>query len=116
MPVNSYLNITPLSISVKAILTLLDSDLAEVCNQLVATWPWIADRPQGPRNAMIDMAFNLGINGLKKYTKFLAFMYAANWGMAAYECHRNGIQPSRNDWTRAQILGSVPKVPRGAVE
>jgi GH24 family phage-related lysozyme (muramidase) len=53
---------------------------------------------------LVDMAFNLGIDGLsRKFPKFMNAFLAHDWKVAALECKREGIQQERNDWARAAL-------------
>ena len=61
----------------------------------------LEDYPEPAALALVDMAFNLGVDGLsRKFPKFLNAFLAKDWEICARECHRNGIQPDRNDWAR----------------
>lgn len=67
---------------------------------------WLEDYPDSARLALIDMAFNLGVEGLKhKFPKFMTAFLAKDWSICARECFRQGIQPERNDWTRQSFEG-----------
>ena len=65
--------------------------------------------PDGVKQALLDMAYNLGPAGLlKEYPHFLAAIESGNWTAAAAGCTRRGPAPARNEWTRAIILSAVP--------
>ena len=54
--------------------------------------------PEGVREAVIDMAFNLGNAGLVgKFPKFAALIKKKDWKGAAKESHRKGIAEWRNE-------------------
>lgn len=58
--------------------------------------------PPEARQALLDMAFNLGSSGLlKKFPKLVANARARNWEGCAVECERRGIGDARNEATRA---------------
>lgn len=57
--------------------------------------------------ALLDMAYNLGIGGLKEYVHMLAACAGGDWNKAAAECHRNGISQERNDWCAAKFKAAV---------
>jgi GH24 family phage-related lysozyme (muramidase) len=60
--------------------------------------------PDAAALAIVDMAFNLGLSGLKqKFPKFVNAFVAKDWHVCALECRRNGIQAERNAWTRKQF-------------
>jgi GH24 family phage-related lysozyme (muramidase) len=53
---------------------------------------------------LVDMAFNLGVDGLmRKFPKFMNAFLAHDWKVAALECKREGIQQDRNDWARTTL-------------
>lgn len=63
--------------------------------------------PESACLALVDMAFNLGIAGLKaKFPHFMNAFVAKDWKTCALECKRNGIQAERNEWTR-QVFESL---------
>jgi GH24 family phage-related lysozyme (muramidase) len=65
--------------------------------------------PDGVKQALLDMAYNLGPAGLlKEYPHFLSAIEAGNWTQAAAGCTRRGPSPARNEWTKASILSAVP--------
>lgn len=86
--------------------------------------------PVPAQAALLDMAYNMGIGvpgcperpgkkkssppipavkatGLHGFGKMLTAVAMGEWGVAANECHRQGIQPSRNEWTKQKFLGCV---------
>jgi GH24 family phage-related lysozyme (muramidase) len=55
------------------------------------------DRLPGPaQEALFDMVFNLGPEGLRKFKNLLAAVAARDWERAALESHRRGIPDARN--------------------
>src|SRR5205807_1406002 len=80
-------------------LTAADIDLFTA--QLKAVLPNWETYPEPAQAALFDMAYNLGIGGLKKFPHMLAAVDAADWDTAAKECHRNGIGDARNAETAA---------------
>jgi hypothetical protein len=64
--------------------------------------------PDGVKMALLDMAYNLGPDGLLKgYPRMLRAVETGNWAQAAAECGRNGISAARNAWTSKQFLSAV---------
>lgn len=56
--------------------------------------------PDAAKIALIDMAYNLGPVGLlTKYPHLIAAVKVHNWPLCAAQCHRNGPNQERNDWT-----------------
>jgi GH24 family phage-related lysozyme (muramidase) len=66
--------------------------------QAFARWPSF---PEPAQEALFDMAFNLGIGGLRKFVKLLAAVEAGDWETAALESYRHGISEARNQETAA---------------
>jgi GH24 family phage-related lysozyme (muramidase) len=64
--------------------------------------------PDGVKMALLDMAYNLGPEGLLKgYPRMLQAVETGNWALAAAECERHGIGAARNAWTSKQFLSAV---------
>jgi GH24 family phage-related lysozyme (muramidase) len=62
--------------------------------------------PEGWKMALLDLSYNLGLDGLLKgYPRMLAAVQAGNGPLAAAECHRNGISAARNAWCAARFSG-----------
>ena len=76
--------------------------LAQSIGQIEVEGIDLENAPDSAALAIVDMAFNLGTHGLiKKFPKFLNAFKNHDWHICALECKREGIQTSRNDWTRA---------------
>jgi GH24 family phage-related lysozyme (muramidase) len=53
---------------------------------------------------LVDMAFNLGVEGLeRKFPKFLNAFRMKDWKIAALESKREGVQNERNAWARQSL-------------
>jgi GH24 family phage-related lysozyme (muramidase) len=64
--------------------------------------------PGGVKMALLDMAYNLGPEGLLKgYPKMIHAVETGAWAEAAAQCARGGINAARNEWTRQQMLSAV---------
>jgi GH24 family phage-related lysozyme (muramidase) len=64
--------------------------------------------PDGVKMALLDMAYNLGPEGLLKgYPRMIHAVETGAWAEAAAECARGGINAARNAWTRQQFLSAV---------
>lgn len=62
------------------------------------------DFPELAALVLIDMAFNLGVDGLKrKFPHFMNAFLAKDWKVAALECKREDIQKERNEWSRQSL-------------
>ncbi len=63
--------------------------------------------PLPVKKALLDMVYNLGLDGLLKFKKMKASVEAGDWTTAAAQCHRNGPSDERNDWTRELFLAAA---------
>jgi GH24 family phage-related lysozyme (muramidase) len=76
--------------------------------ELAKIWPGFDAFPRAAQLAIRDMAFNVGVGGLRRHwPKFRAAIERQDWAKAAEQCNRRGIQESRNDATRAAFLSCV---------
>ena len=92
--------------------SLLTKDLANAESQLAALWPVYRTLPEGPKCAVLDMAFNLGATKLlREFPKFVGALSAdpPDYKTAAAECVRIGVQPERNEWTKACLLSAAER-------
>jgi GH24 family phage-related lysozyme (muramidase) len=84
----------------------------EFIPELRKLFPEFDAYPARVRAALIDMSYNLGTQRLRtQFKRFHAAITARNWGAAAVECHRNGVQDSRNDWTRRAFEAAAAGAP-----
>jgi GH24 family phage-related lysozyme (muramidase) len=93
-----YKQVTKLHLAQTAIDELLTADLERVIGGVKGDFPDYDAYPEGVREAIIDMAFNLGNAGLVgKFPKFVALIRKKDWKAAAKESHRQGIAEWRNE-------------------
>ena len=97
----SYQGLTTCRMNDDAIDALVAADVARFTGQLQAGFPNWNTYPGPAQEALFDMAYNLGIGGLKKFHNMLAAVDAGQWETAAQECHRTGISEDRNQETAA---------------
>jgi GH24 family phage-related lysozyme (muramidase) len=83
---------------------LVAADVKAFEAQLVKALPAWDTYPQPAQEALFDMAFNLGVAGLLKFPTMLKAVNEGDWATAAAQCHRRGIQDSRNQATAALFL------------
>lgn len=57
--------------------------------------------------ALLDMAYNLGVAGLTKFHLLRMALDERAYQVAADECHRQRVQPSRNADTRMLMLSAL---------
>ena len=58
---------------------LLDNDIEQISSSLDNNFSWFCDLDEHRQNALINMAFNLGMNGIKKFKKMLSAIEEKNW-------------------------------------
>jgi lysozyme len=81
-------NIDPdggLGLSDDEIDVLLENDIDRSIKELGAAFNWFSDLNEARRDAMIDLAFNMGLTRLNGFKKALAAMAEANYDTAAAE-------------------------------
>lgn len=97
----SYAPLTQCRMADADIDTLIAGDVVNFEKLLAAKLPNWDTYPEPAKEALFDMAFNLGIHGLEKFPHMLAAIDAGLWSVAAAQCHREGIGESRNKATAA---------------
>ena len=64
---------------------LLENDITRIIKELSTTYAWFSDLDDVRKDAMIDIAFNLGASRLRGFKRALAAMEAADYKTAAIE-------------------------------
>lgn len=103
MLASAYAGLTQCRMSGDCIEALVEADVQSFEAQLAATLPNWNSYPEPVQEALFDMAFNLGLGGLKKFPRMLAAIDAGDWTTAAAQSHRQGIGDSRNQEIAALI-------------
>lgn len=70
-------------------LVLLDNDIKSFWGQLAAALPWIMQAPEAVQEVLVNMCFNLGLEGLLGFRLTLAHVRAGRYGEAAAEMLRS---------------------------
>lgn len=65
--------------------TILRMRLHSLAGELIRQLPWLSSKPDECLNVLCNMAYNIGINGLLKFTKTLKAMEHDAWLIAAME-------------------------------
>lgn len=64
--------------------------------------------PATVKLALLDMAYNLGPEGLfREYPRMMQAVAAGAWSRAAAECLRHGPGEARNAWTKSMFLAAA---------
>ena len=103
-----YRPFTSLEMPDDVIDALLESDIASKEQDLLARLPAFRTYPDEVCTALLDMGFNLGVNGLiTRFPKLIASVKARDWNTCAAQCRRNGISDARNEATRELFLSAL---------
>lgn len=76
-------NLSDVGLSTEEVRYLLTNDIERVCNDLDAKLPWWRKHPEHVQYVLINMCFNLGINGLCKFQTTLNFIKSGQYEEAA---------------------------------
>ena len=69
-----------------AIEIIFENDWKKVCDDIARRIPWALYLDPVRHGVLINMCFNLGIDGLLKFKMMLAAMRSQQWDIAAREC------------------------------
>lgn len=83
----------------------IDNEFLPGLKTIFDTWDNI---PTPAKRALLDMAYNLGVGGLKKFKTMIEHVKKDQWDKAAAECRRSGIPDDRNQWTAARLREAAP--------
>ncbi|MEH6650069.1 MAG: glycoside hydrolase family protein [Motiliproteus sp.] len=98
----AYKAVTQLEMTHQRVDELLDQRIDEFTTGIKGQLNDFDSYPEPAQEALLDMAFNLGVAGLRR--KFPTMMGAAarkDWQTCAAECSRRGISDHRNQATQA---------------
>ena len=94
----AYKKYTKLDLPSAEIDKLLDKGIEEFKTGLKGKFPKFGSYPTSAQCALLDMAFNLGVNGLvSKFPTMKKAIDKQNWAEAAKESNRPQVAKSRND-------------------
>jgi GH24 family phage-related lysozyme (muramidase) len=108
-----YASLTQCRMADADIDALVSSDVEKFETSLAAALPNWNSYPAPAQAALFDMAFNLGLGGLKKFPRLLAAVDAGQWDVAAAQCHRQGIAEIRNQQTSDLFLQAASRQAAG---
>ena len=78
-------NLDAKPITRRAALVILDDDITDAKQGLMAKWPWMRDLSPARLGAMVNLGFNVGVAGVSGFKKMLAAMESGRWDAAATE-------------------------------
>jgi GH24 family phage-related lysozyme (muramidase) len=100
-----YKQFTKLILPKQAIDEMLEQQIKYFQNGIIKEISDYPDFPDEAQEALLDMAFNLGISGLfKKFPTMIRAAKRRDWKVCAKECNRRGIGEDRNKETVALFL------------
>jgi lysozyme len=88
-------NLQDVGISKDEALTLLDHDIKRIVNDCMHEFPWFADLSTERQYVIIDMVFNCGLAGFKKFKRTISAIEREDWATAAREIVDSEIAPRR---------------------
>jgi len=78
-------NLTDVELSEDEIQYLFHNDLKRAIRGLDNWLPWWREKPENIRNVLMDMCFNMGIEGLLGFKKFLRALHEGDYDIAVKE-------------------------------
>jgi lysozyme len=78
-------NLTDVGLRGHEIEYLLKTDIQAIGSTLSERFPWFENLDEPRQGVLLNMAFNLGVNGLDKFPAFLNACLHSNWEVAADE-------------------------------
>jgi GH24 family phage-related lysozyme (muramidase) len=107
-----YEHLSTCRLTDEAIEAICDADEEDISNQLIQRIPAYVNYPPPVQQAILDMAFNLGVGKLAseffgQACHFGPALDRGDYATAAAESTRRGIQQSRNDYTAALIRSAI---------
>ncbi|MCU0703149.1 MAG: hypothetical protein MUF18_04070 [Fimbriiglobus sp.] len=117
MVASKYRQYTKLDMPEDARSKLYDTRVAGFLSELKGKFPDYDNYPVRVRGALLDMAFNLGTNGLvTKFPSFTAAIKAKDWAKAAKESNRPDVSAGRNStirqWLEDQVAADKAAKPK----
>lgn len=104
--VHLYASLTTSRLSDDQINNLEVADIADTERKLTAVCPDSDSWPIGPRDATLDIEYNVR-GGVLTFPKMLAAIRAGDWTEAAAQSSRPQLQVARNRWTSDSILSAL---------
>lgn len=87
--------------------TLLTNDMATVFQGLDREFAWWISRPDEVRRGMANIAFNVGIGGIAKFSRMLAALQAGDYETAAQEVVNSHLSKPRAERIAAHFRSAI---------
>ena len=109
-------NLDDMGITEDEAMILLDNDIKNVVEEVLATWPWVDDLPPRASMVVIDLGFNMGVPTLSTFRNMLECLKSEDWDGAAKNLldSRYAQQVGRRAIYNAHLLetaGTEPELP-----
>jgi lysozyme len=88
-------NLEDVGITQQEAMYLLDNDIRRIINDCWHEFPWFGDLSEERQYVVIDMIFNVGLAGFKKFVKFIAAVQKEDWQEAARQIINSQIAANR---------------------
>lgn len=104
-----YEQFTKLKVTDAAARALLDNDANQFVDEVrrSSSFPGFDTYPPEAQQAIVDMAFNMGVPKLTTFTEFVKAVKSRDWKTAAAESSRKKIQSDRNTKTASLLLSAA---------
>ena len=83
---------------------LLAADVLDFQKSVFSTFPWLASIDEARAGVVVNMAFNMGLGTLKKFTPMLSAIQKGDWQNAAYYCIYRSDGVTLHPWVN-QVKG-----------
>ncbi len=77
------------------VMTLFRRRLATVLTRVSATYPWFAALSPARQRVIVNVAYNVGVDGLGRFPRMLAALEAGDYATAAAEVLDSHLAPAR---------------------
>lgn len=103
-----YLPFTTLYLPEEEFEPLVRDHMREILDDLLNLFPYFGNYPKSVQIAIWDMAYNLGVNGMRgKFPSFCQAVRDEDWETAAAESHRSDPGEGRNDFVFNLFMDAV---------
>ena len=88
---------------------LLDNRITKTINELDDNIPWLGTKSDGVQRALVNMAYEMGVDGILKFHEMLAAIKDDNYEEAAQQAQNSLWAQQLNDDGRVQRIMSLLK-------
>jgi len=103
-----YASFTSLFLPEEEFEPLVRAHMREIFDALLRLFPYFGNYPQSVQIALWDMAYNLGVDGLRReFPNFCQAVRDEDWETAAAESHRTDPKEGRNEFVFDLLMDAV---------